>query len=172
MDTPLKPLSRLPALPPFQTYVLRRLALDSPHFRELPETQRATLILARAFLRPFEATSFRRFWEFWNPVYGYFLGRFVYSPLKRVFPRSACVVLTFAFSGFVLHDLPAWLISGAEYPACRISSWFTTIALGIIASDGLRLSFDGSSRIFRALLHALFLASTLYISIWLRSMIK
>jgi hypothetical protein len=58
------------------------------------------------FLKPLGAPSFRAFWTYWNPVYGYVLLYFVYRPLRRYLPRSVATFLTFVVSGLLLHDLP------------------------------------------------------------------
>ena len=58
------------------------------------------------FLKPLGAPSFRAFWTYWNPVYGYLLLYFVYRPLRRYLPRSIATFLTFVVSGLLLHDLP------------------------------------------------------------------
>lgn len=34
--------------------------------------------------RSFGAASFAGFWQQWNPIWGYGLGRYVYAPLRRV----------------------------------------------------------------------------------------
>jgi len=62
--------------------------------------------------RSFGAHSFRAFWRYWHPVYGYFLRYYCYLPLRRFLPDSLSLVLTFALSGFLLHDLVAWLAVG------------------------------------------------------------
>jgi len=56
------------------------------------------------FSRAFGASDFTRFWQYWNPLGGYFLGYFCYAPLRRFAPRPPCLIVTFALNGF-LHDL-------------------------------------------------------------------
>ncbi len=60
--------------------------------------------LRNMMYRSFGAGSFGGFWQYWNPIWGYNLGKFIYSPLKRVLPRAFAVIVTFAISGAV-HDL-------------------------------------------------------------------
>src|SRR6266536_1405094 len=69
------------------------------------------------FIKPFAARSFAEFWRLWNPVYGYFLYRFSYRPLARVLPRPLAMLITFVACGFVLHDLPARLVTWRVLPA-------------------------------------------------------
>ena len=56
------------------------------------------------FSRAFGASDFTRFWQYWNPLGGYFLGYFCYAPLRRFAPRPLCLIVTFALNG-LLHDL-------------------------------------------------------------------
>jgi hypothetical protein len=60
--------------------------------------------LRHMFSRAFGASDFTRFWQYWNPFLGYFLGYFCYAPLRRFAPRSLCLIITFALNG-LLHDL-------------------------------------------------------------------
>jgi hypothetical protein len=36
--------------------------------------------------RSLGAKNFSVFWNFWNPIFGYYLGTKVFKPLKKVFP--------------------------------------------------------------------------------------
>lgn len=54
--------------------------------------------------RSFGASSFAGFWQYWNPIWGYGLGKYVYSPLQRVLPMAIALITTFVISG-ALHDL-------------------------------------------------------------------
>lgn len=33
--------------------------------------------------RAFTASSFGRFWQIWNPLFGFYLQKFIYRPLQR-----------------------------------------------------------------------------------------
>ncbi len=138
---------------PFLAYVLKRLGLETGILGEVDAREKAALILSSVFLRPFAAPSLSQFWIRWNPVYGYFLSRYVYRPLRTVFPRSLNVLVTFAFSGFILHDAFLWRAAGG--PPLATTTWFVVIALGILCSERARrrarLFFDRDvdSRSFR-----------------------
>lgn len=54
--------------------------------------------------RALGAASFAGFWQHWNPIWGYGLGKFVYSPLRRTSPPAAAFIMTFIVSG-AIHDL-------------------------------------------------------------------
>ena len=79
--------------------------------------------------RSFGAASFAGFWQFWNPIWGYGLGRFVYAPLRRVVPPAVAFILTFAISGG-LHDLATMAVSWS--PAFLFTPWFTVLGMGAV----------------------------------------
>ena len=68
-------------------------------------------MLRNWLVRSFGAGTFGSFWEYWNPVYGYFLAYYVYRPLRTIMPRWVAVWLTFAACGFFLHDLLGWVVA-------------------------------------------------------------
>jgi hypothetical protein len=80
--------------PSFGRYLYARLGPGSPG-----------QCLRHMFSRAFGASDFTRFWQYWNPFLGYFLGYFCYAPLRRFAPRSLCLIITFAVNGFFFHDL-------------------------------------------------------------------
>ena len=54
--------------------------------------------------RAFGAKDFATFWRYWNPIFGYTLGKYVYKPLKKTLPSSIALLITFIFCGS-FHDL-------------------------------------------------------------------
>jgi hypothetical protein len=106
-------------------------------------------LLRQMFSRSFGAGSFDRFWRYWNPVYGYALYYWCYRPLRRYLPRDACVALTFAASGFLLHDLPTgWWIrlirsfQAGGFPIPFVALWFSLMGVLTILSRALRLDYS------------------------------
>ena len=81
--------------------------------------------------RSFGATSFAGFWQYWNPIWGYGLGRYVYAPLRRVLPPAVAFILTFAISGG-LHDLAMMAVSRS--PALLFTPWFVLLGIGAVLS--------------------------------------
>ena len=141
------------------SYIVRRLGIRSDDLRSLDKRQRARYFLSRVFFRPFTAPSLTLFWRYWNPVYGYYLSKYIYRPCRMILPHSICVLVTFAFSGFFLHDIFGWLANGQLTPP-YITTWFALIALGIVLSEKLDLRFDGLAPGFRVALHVSYLAAT------------
>lgn len=74
--------------------------------RQLGEPKHVWRFMRNWFARPLRATSFSKFWYYWNLAYGYVLLYYVYRPLHRLLPRPVALLTTFLASGFLLHDLP------------------------------------------------------------------
>jgi hypothetical protein len=113
--------------------------------------------------RSFGAGSFAGFWRYWNPVYSYYLDRFCYRPLRRVFPRSPAMVATFACSGFLLHDLPFWwgvtALKTRSLPVPFVALWFAAMAVLALAGARLGLDYAGQPFRVRVALNALHIAA-------------
>ena len=123
----------------------RQLTLSVFVRRRLGGADNDLALLRRMFARSFGAGSFARFWRYWNPVYSYFLDRFCYRPMRRLLPRPLAVVVTFACSGFFLHDLPFWwgiaVLKTRSAPVPFVALWFALMAVLMLASERLRLDF-------------------------------
>ncbi|MBU2970865.1 acyltransferase [Pseudoalteromonas sp. C2R02] len=112
--------------------------------------------------RSLGAGSFSEFWRYWNPIWGYYLGRFIFSPLKSLFPTSIALVFTFTFSGF-LHDLIVSLIK--REMELVITPWFLLIGISIVITEYfsfkyIQLNFYGCAIINISFLTGTFILST------------
>lgn len=65
--------------------------------------------LQNMLVRSLGAGTFAKFWQYWNPIWGYALGCYVYEPLKQFLPSSVSLILTFIISG-AAHDLATMLV--------------------------------------------------------------
>jgi hypothetical protein len=74
-------------------------------------------------------------------VYGYFLYWFSYRPLLRVLPRPLAILITFVACGFVLHDLPAWLVTWRVLPPGATIAFFM-FGIGTILGERLRMDLS------------------------------
>lgn len=54
--------------------------------------------------RSLGAPTFSGFWQHWNPVWGYYLSRYIAGPVGNITGASLATIVTFAVSG-ALHDL-------------------------------------------------------------------
>jgi len=128
--------------------------------------------LGHMFSRSFGASDFTRFWWYWNPFVGYFLGYFCYAPLRRFAPRPPCLIVTFALNGF-LHDLaylwPFGFASTERVPYPFAFPVFTLclvmIAVIILAAERYRLTLAHLSLPMRVACHLLALVGPFAFSI-------
>lgn len=106
----------------------------------LPEVEQ----LEAMFEKSFRASSYRKFWWYWNPVYNYFLTKYIYRPLKKILPNSISMLITFLASGFLLHDLPIMLIilvTAKLILPFPTTIFFIVLGTTVIVSENLKLNF-------------------------------
>ncbi len=92
--------------------------------------------------RSLGSPTFAGFWQHWNPVFGYGLGRYVYGPLRRVLPKGLALVLTFTVSG-AIHDLVTMAARGGA--AFLFIPWFTLMGICVVLGREFSISFTGRS---------------------------
>lgn len=115
--------------------------------------------------RSLGAVTFAGFWRYWNPVFGYVLGRYVYAPFRRFLPSALALILTFAVCG-ALHDLVAMAIRrSATFP---FSFWFLFLAVGVLMGNAVGMDLTGKSWALRACSNLAYLGICLAISIAVR----
>lgn len=94
--------------------------------------------LSRNLKNAFGAESNAAFWKFWNPVWGYYLAKYVYLPLKRLVPDSLAALLTFTASG-AFHDVAIGVL-GFGWQSF-LSLWFFVMGLFFVASKRLNIGY-------------------------------
>ena len=119
-------------------------------------------MLKEMLVRSFGADSFHEFWRYWNPIYGYYLHYKCYKPLQKYFPRYMCVILTFAASGFFLHDLPLgwWLLfirffQTGNFPIPFVTIWFSLVGLITLATRILNVDVGRQKLAFRVVVNSM-----------------
>ena len=108
--------------------------------------------------RSLGAGSFAGFWQHWNPVVGYGLGRYVFTPLRRVFPSSIAVVASFIVSG-AIHDLVTMAVRGS--PAFLFTPWFFLLGLGVLAGRAARMDLSDQPWLTRAAVNTVYVITCL-----------
>jgi len=78
------------------------------------------------------------FWKYWNPIWGYYLAKFIYIPLGRHVPKWLATLASFAVSG-ALHDLAVGLL-GIAWQSL-FTCWFLVMGLFLIGARGLRIEY-------------------------------
>ena len=56
--------------------------------------------LVKNLKNSFGAESNAKFWKYWNPIWGFYLSKFIYLPLKKYLPQSVAALVAFGVSGF------------------------------------------------------------------------
>jgi len=103
--------------------------------------------LRNMFRRSLGAGSFAGFWQYWNPVWGYGLARYVHSPLKRYFPPTAALILTFVVCG-ALHDLVIMAVRGSA--TFLFTPWFFLLGTGVVFGRAVGMDFSSKPWLIRA----------------------
>ena len=104
--------------------------------------------------RSFGAKSFRGFWRYWNPIFGYYLNRFIYSPLLRIVPDHVALVLTFLVCGLI-HDIVTMAVRGSF--AFFFVPWFLLLGLAVVFDEKCNLNQTNRSKLFRVLVNVFYL---------------
>jgi hypothetical protein len=105
--------------------------------------------------KPFGARSLAEFWQYWNPVWSYFLLFYCYRLLRRNLPRWLSVVVTFLFCG-LLHDLPFGILSYSKVgrpPFFTLTAFLTLNGLLVVLSEKVRFRLTRIPTGFRWLTH-------------------
>ncbi|MFT5574176.1 MAG: D-alanyl-lipoteichoic acid acyltransferase DltB (MBOAT superfamily) [Cryomorphaceae bacterium] len=111
--------------------------------------------------RSLTATSFDRFWQYWNPIFGYYLGRNVFAPLKGYLPSSIALILTFVFCG-ALHDAVTAAVRGDA--AFLFTPWFLLMGILVVLSKRFSCSYAGVHRVGRVMINIALIAVCFYLA--------
>ena len=114
--------------------------------------------LRNMLIRSLGAGSFSMFWKYWNPIWSYYLGKYIFKPLKKVFPPTISLLVTFTFSGF-LHDLAIMLLIWDI--KLLLTPWFLLMGICVILGDYLKIDYSKNPWIIRALINILIIFSCL-----------
>ena len=118
--------------------------------------------------RAFGAKNFSVFWQHWNPIFSYYLGKWIFKPLKRFLSPALALGITFVCFG-LLHDLVGLLVKGSTQ--FLFSFWFLFIGIFVLLSHGAKHNFMHKAWVYRALINCLLIAACficgLTVSRWL-----
>lgn len=128
-------------------YVLKRNGVP------MGDNKALLLMLQRAF----GASSFANFWKYWNPIWSYYLGRFIFKPLKRVFPTALATVMTFSISGLI-HDLAVMVLKSKI--SFLLSFWFTLMGILVVVGELLKINYSKSPLWVRVFFNGFIIASS------------
>lgn len=115
------------------------------------------------------AGSFAKFWQYWNPIWGYALGRFIYAPLQRFLPAMLALILTFTVSG-AIHDVATMLVRRA--PAFLFTPWFFLMSIAVVIGQFLKIDYSKQSFAIRVMINLAFIFACLGLTFLLKYIIS
>lgn len=111
--------------------------------------------------RSFGANSFAGFWRYWNPIFGYYLGKYVFGPASRFMPRWLALIFTFLICGG-LHDIVTLLFRGSTQ--LLFTFWFFFFSIGLIIGETVGMNMVRHSFWLRAAVHLTYLSICLLLA--------
>ena len=125
--------------------------------------------LRNSLYRSLGSKNFSTFWNYWNPIFGFYLGKFIFKPLKNIFPVPIALLSTFIFSGLI-HDTVTTLVGGEI--SLLFSIWFLFMGIAVIVTRLLNHNFSTRTWIARAFINlsiiSLCLVPAIYFNTFLR----
>lgn len=114
--------------------------------------------------RSLGAKNFSTFWNYWNPIFGYYLGKFIFKPLKKMFPIEISLLFTFIFCGMI-HDAVTtifrWKIS------LFFTIWFSMMGIAVLVTRYFNHNYNKRIWIFRASVNLSIIGLCFLITIYL-----
>jgi len=98
--------------------------------------------------RSLGAKNFSTFWNYWNPIFGYYLGKFIFKPLKGIFPIGISLLFTFVFCGMI-HDAVTTIFWGKL--SFFFTIWFLLMGFVVLISKFYKHDFSDKIWTIRAL---------------------
>ena len=121
--------------------------------------------LRNMMFRSLGAGKFSKFWVYWNPIWNYYLGNYIFKPLKIIFPPALSLILTFAFCGF-LHDLVIMLLRWNF--ELLLTPWFLLMGLCVLLGNYYKIDYSKFTWIIRASINILIISICLFIAYQVR----
>lgn len=141
------------------TYVKKRNGVPMGHSRSLRNNLHRSL----------GAKNFADFWNFWNPIFGYYLGLKVFKPLKKHIPDGFALVITFIFCGMV-HDVVTTFMRGKL--SLFFSAWFLLMGMAVLISKYTRYDLSNKKWLFRAFLNVAIIGLCLSLTLLLNTLLE
>ena len=116
-------------------------------------------------IRSLGAGKFSKFWQYWNPIWSYYLGKYIFKPLKIIFPPALSLILTFTFCGFI-HDLAIMLLRWNF--ELLLTPWFLLMSFCVVLGDYAKIDYSKFTWLIRATINILIISSCLLIAYQLR----
>ncbi len=113
--------------------------------------------------RSLGSKNFSTFWNYWNPIFGYYLGKFIFKPTKKILPTSISLLITFIFCG-MLHDTITTFLRGEL--SLFFSIWFLLMGLAVLITRLLNHNFSKQIWVTRASINLSIISVCLVLTIY------
>ena len=121
--------------------------------------------LRNMLYRSLGAGKFSIFWRYWNPIWSYYLGKYIFKPLKMFLPPALSLILTFVVCGFI-HDVAIMLFKWNFQ--LLLTPWFLIMGLCVVISDFIKLDYSKHAWIIRACINVLIIGCCLILAYQIR----
>jgi len=121
--------------------------------------------LRNMLCRSLGARNFSIFWQYWNPIWGFYLGKHLFKPLKLILPQALSLIITFTVCGFI-HDL-AIMLSQWKF-ILLLTPWFLFMGLSVILSNYAKIDYSKFSWIVRAGINITIILGCLFLAYQIR----
>jgi hypothetical protein len=118
--------------------------------------------------RSLGAGSFAGFWRYWNPAFGFFLGKYVFAPLKRFMPSAFALIGAFVVCG-AIHDLVTTAVRGSV--AFLFTPWFLLLSLGVLCGRAMHMDLSGQPWLVRAIVNLSYIIACLIATLALKRLV-
>lgn len=118
--------------------------------------------LVKMLHRSLGAGSFAEFWLYWNPIWGYHLGRYINRPLRHFIPAAPALALTFIVSGAV-HDAAIITVSGSI--TFLFVPWFAILSLVVVLSSWAGVDYAARRWTLRAAINVATVGASLGLAV-------
>ncbi|WAC01727.1 hypothetical protein N7U66_17785 [Lacinutrix neustonica] len=119
--------------------------------------------------RSLGARNFSTFWNYWNPIFGYYLGKCIFKPLNRMIKAELALLFTFIFCGMI-HDAVTTIFRGKI--SFFFSIWFFIMGLAVILSRLLKHDFSKLLWMKRAVINLSIISICLIITIAINNYLR
>ena len=107
--------------------------------------------------RSFGAKSFATFWYYWNPIWSFYLTKFVMRASLVFLPTWISILVTFIISGLI-HDLAISIFYQEIY--VLFTPWFGLMGLVVVLTKKFKISYADHPWLVRTLANSFFLGSS------------
>ncbi|WP_282121798.1 hypothetical protein [Algibacter mikhailovii] len=121
--------------------------------------------LPNMLIRSLGAGKFSIFWQYWNPIWGFYLGKYIFKPLKLILPQTISLIITFVVCGFI-HDLVIMLLKWKFI--LFLTPWFLFMGLAVILSDYAKMDYSKFPWIVRAVINIAIILGCLILACQIR----